>query len=375
MKSDYKRLGDHIELVDVRNDNLAVNRLLGINIKKQFMPSVANVSLTDLSRYKVIQKAQFAYSAMQVGRDETVRVAQFTDDEPAIISPAYLVFQVKDESKVFPEYLMMYFQRPESDRYGWFISDSSVRSSLEWERFCDIEIPLPDKDVQEKYVTLYRALLKNQQAYERTIDDLQLICDSFMDKMRTSHKSQPLGRFIQEVDKRNGDLEVDRLRGISTAKVLIKSKANMTGVDISSYKVVDSRQFAYTPDTSRRGDKMALAFNADKPYIVSSIYTVFKVDDEDSLLPEYLYLWFKRPEFDRYARFHSWGSARETFDWPDMCNVKLPIPSPEVQKSIVAIHHTLETRKRINEELKKQIDRLCPILIRGVVESISEGAA
>ena len=162
MKSDYKRLGDYIQLVDVRNKDLAVTRLLGININKQFMPSVANVSETDLTKYKIIQEGQFAYSAMQVGRDETVRVALFDYDEPAIISPAYLVFEVKDENEVFPEYLMMWFQRPESDRYGWFISDSSVRASLEWERFCDIQIPIPDIEEQRKYVTLYKALQKNQ---------------------------------------------------------------------------------------------------------------------------------------------------------------------------------------------------------------------
>jgi len=144
----YKRLGDYIQLVDNRNKDLEVTNLLGINITKNFMPSVANVSGTDLSKYKIIQKGQFAYSAMQVGRDETIRLALYTDDVPAIISPAYLVIESKDENELIPEYMMMWFQRPESDRYGWFISDSSVRASLDWERFCEIEIPIPDIDDQ-----------------------------------------------------------------------------------------------------------------------------------------------------------------------------------------------------------------------------------
>jgi type I restriction enzyme S subunit len=109
-----------------------------------------------------------------------------------------------------------------------------------------------------------------------------------------------------------------------------------------------------------------------EPYIVSSIYTVFEVKDNSKLLSEFLFLWFRRPDFDSYARFHSWGSARETFDWDEMCNVKLPIPDIEIQKSIVAIHHALETRKRLNNELKKQIENLCPILIRGVVEKLED---
>jgi len=104
---------------------------------------------------------------------------------------------------------------------------------------------------------------------------------------------------------------------------------------------------------------------------VSSTYCVFEVTDKSALFPEFLLLWFKRAEFDHYARYHSWGSARETFDWSDMCNVKLPIPPLEVQESIVAIHHTLETRKRLNTELKEQLQNLCPVLMRGVVEELT----
>lgn len=180
MKSDYKHLGDYIQLVDVRNKDMAVNRLLGININKQFMPSVANVSETDLSKYKIIRKGQFAYSAMQVGRDETVRVALFVSDQPAIISPAYLVFNVKDDEKIFPEYLMMWFRRPESDRYGWFISDSSVRASLEWERFCDIQIPIPSIEVQEGIVAIHHTLETRKRLNNELKKQIQNLCPILM---------------------------------------------------------------------------------------------------------------------------------------------------------------------------------------------------
>jgi type I restriction enzyme S subunit len=125
----YKSLGDYIQLVDNRNKDLKITNLLGINITKNFMPSVANVIGVDLSKYKVIRKGQFAYSSMQTGRDETIRIALYKDEEPAIISPAYSVIESKDENKLLPEFMMMCFQRPESDRYGWFISDSSVRAN------------------------------------------------------------------------------------------------------------------------------------------------------------------------------------------------------------------------------------------------------
>ena len=182
MTSINKRLGDYIRLVDDRNVDLRVKNLLGINITKNFMPSVANTSETDLSKYKIIRKGQFAYSAMQVGRDETIRVALFTESEPAIISPAYLVFEVIDTNNVSPEFLMMLFQRPESDRYGWFISDGSVRASLEWERFRDIQLPIPDM-AEQKTVALYNGLMSNQRCFEKSLDDLQLVCDSFIDDL------------------------------------------------------------------------------------------------------------------------------------------------------------------------------------------------
>jgi len=366
----YKRIGDYIRLVDKRNKDLVVKNLLGINITKNFMPSVANTSETDLSKYKIIQKGQFAYSAMQVGRDETIRLALYTEDHPAIISPAYLVIEVNDENELLPEYMMMWFQRPESDRYGWFISDSSVRASLDWERFCEIQMPIPDIDEQHKFIALYKGLLTNQKTYENSLADLQLICDSYIENLIKSEQPKVLGEYIAQSDERNNDLQVSFLQGVSTSKVLIETKANVSGLEFSNYKVVRTGEFVYVADTSRRGDKIALAMNSAEPCIVSRIYTVFRVTKQKELLPEYLYLWFARPEFDRYARFHSWGSARETFDWADMCNVKLPIPDIKIQEAIVTIYHTLETRKRINEQLKNTIKPLCPVLMKGVVESM-----
>jgi len=366
----YKPIGKYIQLVDNRNKNLSVTNLLGINITKNFMPSVANVSGTDLSKYKIIQKGQFAYSAMQVGRDETIRIALYTDDEPAIISPAYSVIEVIDENELLPEYMMMWFQRPESDRYGWFISDSSVRASLDYERLCEIEIPIPHIDEQRKYVNLYKALLSNQKVYENSLEDLQLICDTYIEDLIKTQEPKTLGTYIQQSDERNTDLEIDNLLGISVNKIFMPSKANKKGLNLSNYKIVRERQFGYVSVTSRNGEKISIALLEGEAGIVSSTYTVFEVIDKTVLLPEYLFLFFKRSEFDRYARFNSWGSARETFDWDEMCRVQLPIPDIKVQEAIVTIYHTLETRKRINEQLKDSIKPLCPVLMKGVVEGM-----
>ncbi len=180
-----------------------------------------------------------------------------------------------------------------------------------------------------------------------------------------------LGDYIQLVDKRNKDLAISNLLGVGIQKKFIISIANTTGTDMSVYRKIKKNQFAFSPVTSRNGEKITVALLKDNDEaILSPAYQVFEVKDENELIPEYLFIWFNRSEFDRYARFNSWGSARETFDWAEMCNVKLPIPDIKIQEAIVTIYHTLETRKRINNQLKDSIKPLCPVLMRGVVEEM-----
>lgn len=366
----YKRIGDYIQLVSNRNKDWSITNLLGVNIYKNFMPSVANTSGVDLSKYKIIRRGLFATNIMHVNRDEILPVALYQSDEPAIVSPAYMTFEVIDENELLPEFLMMEFQRPELDRRAWTYCDSSVRGGLEWGRFCDIEIPVPHIDEQRKFVALYNGLMTNQKVYANSLEDLQLICDSYIENLIQTEKPKVLGEYIEQSDERNNDLQIDNLIGISVTKVFMETKSNKEQLDLSNYKIVRPREFGYVSVTSRNGEKISIALLDGDAGLVSSTYSIFRVKDTSVLLPEYLFLFFKRSEFDRYARFHSFGSARETFDWADMCNVKLPIPDIKIQEAIVTIYHTLETRKRINEQLKNTIKPLCPVLMRGVVESM-----
>ena len=166
-----------------------------------------------------------------------------------------------------------------------------------------------------------------------------------------------LGDFIRQVDVRNTDGKEENLFGVSVQKMFIPSIANTVGTDFTKYKVVKRGQFTYIPDTSRRGDKIGIALLMDYDEgLVSNIYTVFEVKDENELLPEYLMLWFSRPEFDRYARFKSHGSVREIMDWDEMCKVELPVPSIDKQRSIVKAYQTIteriELKRRINDNLE-----------------------
>lgn len=164
-----------------------------------------------------------------------------------------------------------------------------------------------------------------------------------------------LGDFIQPVDERNRDLRVDYLLGVSISKQFIPSIANIVGTDLSNYKIIRTGQFAYGPVTSRNGEKISIALLRDKDCIISSSYTVFEVVNKNELDPEYLMLWFSRPEFDRYARYMSHGSVREIFYWDELCKVELPVPSIDKQRSIVRAYQTIteriELKRRLNDNL------------------------
>lgn len=174
-----------------------------------------------------------------------------------------------------------------------------------------------------------------------------------------------LGDYIREVDVKNRDLNVTKLLGVSISKEFMTSIANTIGTDMSSYKIVEPRQFAYGPVTSRNGDKVSIALYKDgEKAIVSQAYTIFEVTNKLELLPEYLMMWFRRPEFDRYARFKSHGSAREIFSWEEMCDVELPIPPIDQQQKIVAEYNAIQQRIKLNEQLIVKLEETAQAIYR-----------
>lgn len=175
-----------------------------------------------------------------------------------------------------------------------------------------------------------------------------------------------LGDYIELCDERNNNEEytLDDIRGISTGKIFIDTKANLDGVSLTAYKVVHKDEFAYVSDTSRRGDKIALALNTtDKPVLISSIYTTFRSIDTKKLLPEYLYILLSREEFDRLSRFNSWGSARETFDWSEFCRIQIPLPDTDIQQELVDTYNGLKALAEQNEALSKPLTEACQAYI------------
>lgn len=192
MVKDYKRLGDFIQEIDVRNRDLSVTELMGININKHFMPSVANVIGTDLSNYKIVSKMQFACNLMHVGRDEKIPMAMLTEDSPIIVSPAYFVFEVIDTDLLLPEYLMMWFSRKEFDRNAWFYTDADVRGGMGKETLLDMKLPIPSIERQREIVAEYETLSKRISLNEQLISKLEQTAQTLYRKM-----------FVEGIDKEN----------------------------------------------------------------------------------------------------------------------------------------------------------------------------
>lgn len=367
------KLGELIKPCELKNDELKYNipDVKGISIQKIFIETKANMEGVSLKPYYLVQPDDFAYVTVTSRNGEKITLAHNTTDKTYIVSSSYIVFRVNRTDLLLSDYLFMYFNRPEFDRYSRFNSWGSARETFSWEDMCDMDIELPSIEIQQKYVDVYNAMLANQQSYERGLDDLKLTCDAYIEDLRRRMPCERIGKYIEPTDTTNVDLQygINDVRGISIEKKLIETKADMEGINLSPYLLIQPNEFSYVTVTSRNGGKISIALNdSNKTYICSSSYVVFKSKDMDELLPQYLMLFFSRAGFDRYARFHSWGSARETFDWDNMCDVKIPIPDITIQKSIAEMYTVYNTRKRINERLKTQIKDICPILIKGSLE-------
>ena len=366
------KFGELIELTNEKNANglYGEDDAIGVNIDKIIMPMRGNLEKKDFSNFHLVPPRHFAYNPrgsrkLGIGFNDTEKtfIITFNDN----------VFRIKEtaKKKILDTYLFMYLCRKEWDRYAEFISWGSSTEVFDWNIFCEEEIFLPPIQIQQKYVDVYNAMLENQKSYERGLDDLKLVCDAYIEELRKELPHKKLGNYIALCDEKNDDLVygLDAVRGISIEKRFIYTKASMEGVSLKPYAVVKPDEFAYVTVTSRNGEKISLARNnSDETYICSSSYIVFKVDDTNTLLPAYLSMLFERSEFNRYSRFNSWGSARETFDWEEMKNVLIPIPNIEIQQDIVNIFEAYNTRRDINEKLKAQIKDICPILIKGSIE-------
>lgn len=361
--SKYK-LGELIELRDERNSDgkFTLEDVKGISIQKKFIETKADMQDVSLSPYILVKPDYFAYVTVTSRNGEKITLAHNVTNQTYIVSSSYVVFQVSRPDLLLSDYLFMYFNRPEFDRYARFNSWGSARETFDWDTMCDIDIDLPDLATQQKYVDIYKAMVANQQSYERGLEDLKLVCDAYIEDLRRKMPCEKIGKYITECNERNESLKILDVKGVESSGNFVETKANTDGLDFSNYKIVDVNQFGYNPSRINLG---SIALKTDEKCIVSPMYIVFKIDNPTKLLPEYLMLWLSRSEFRRSTQFYTSGSVRDTFGFSEMQEVAIPIPSIEIQKSIANIYNVYIKRKQINEQLKAQIKDICPILIRG----------
>lgn len=369
------KLGDLIEQSDERNgkSQYSLESVRGISIEKVFIPTKAKMDGVSLIPYKLVRSGYFSFVPVTSRNGNKITIALNSTDCIYINSSSYTVFKVARTDLLNPSYLFMLFNRPEFDRYSRFNSWGSARETFTWEDMCDVEIDLPPIEIQQKYVDIYNAMVANQKCYEDGLEDLKLACDAELETLMAEMQLESIGSHIQLVDERNsGSYTTDSVRGISIEKIFIPTKAKMDRVSVNNYKIVEPRDIAYVPVTSRNGGKITIAQNTEnESCLISSAYISFRCNEAE-LLPEYLMLFFTRPEFDRYARFHSWGSAREVFSWEDMQEVRIPIPDIEIQESLADLFTAYNQRREINERMKAQMKDICPILIKGSLEEASK---
>lgn len=363
-KCKWVRLGDYITQRREKNNNYDVP-IYGVT-RDGFIPPKQKEA--DTSMYNTFYLNDFVFNPARM-EINSIYLNDFCDK--AICSSLYEIFYINDTSALLPHFLHIFLKRYEFARHCEYIGWGSAREYCRIANISDIEIPLPPISEQQKIVNAWQSLREVKEQNEAIAAPLMQVCQSYIQELKHNYEWVEIGEYITNSDERNnGSYSVADVKGVSIEKKFIETKANMEGVNVSSYIQVRPNYFCFVPVTSRNGGKITMALNTSSSnYIVSTSYVVFYANDEDNVIPEYLHLWFCRPEFDRYARFHSWGSARETFTFDDMKRVRIPLPPVEVQRAIVNIYNCAKEAKQIAAEADRMSREVCSALIQHAINN------
>lgn len=366
------KLGALIEEITRKNSSLSydISFVRGISNSKEITATKADVDESVISKFYVIMPNEFIYNPRTTRMGEKVGLGYNNTTSPLLFTFNNIAFRIKESAKrlLLSDYLYIYFNRGEFDRYAMTHSWGSATELFTFEEMCDIDIELPPILIQQKYVDIYKAMVANQQSYERGLEDLKLTIDAQLDKIKHSSPVRSIGELLREIDVRNEAGTISDVQGINISKQFMPSVANTTGVNLSNYKVVKKGQFAYSGMQTGRDECIRIALYAeDAPIIISPAYSVFEMNDP-SVLPEYIMMWFSRAESDRRGWFMSDSSIRTNLDLERFYEIKLPVPDMKLQEAVVELYTAYISRRSIVEKLKSQIKDICPILIKGSLE-------
>lgn len=360
------KLGELIEPSDERNSEskYGIDDVRGISTGKEFIETKANMDGVGLASYKVVKQYEFAYVSDTSRRGDKISLAYNKNCPEFLVSSISTVFRVKQPKILLSDYLFIYFNRPEFDRFSRFNSWGSARETFSWADLCDIDITLPDKATQQKYVDIYESMAANQKSYEKGLDDLKLTCDAYIEELRRKIKCEKIGDYITFYNEKNVDEKITLEQGVNIKKEFITPQRENSS--LASRKIVRTGQIVYC--TQLNNENVAVALREGPDCVVSPVYDVVEVIRPKELMVEYLLLWMQRSEFGRFVYWASKGTSYEFLSPENLQNYKIPIPNISVQRSIADIYKVYTERKRINEQLKQQIKDICPILIKGSLE-------
>jgi conserved domain protein len=360
------KLGELIELVLNTNYDLLYgpDDVRGMTITKEIIPTKADVSETDLSKFLVVHPGEFIYNPRTHGK--RIGFGYNNTNSNFIISWNNIAFKVKTEMStvVLADYLFLNFKRDEWDREACFQSWGSSTEVFSWDTLCDMLVELPSLEAQQKYIDVYNAMLSNQQSYERGLEDLKLVCDAYIEKLKSKFPCKAIGEYVHPYNEKNVKGEITLEQGINIDKKFItpqRANDNFYG-----RKIVRKGHIAYC--TQLNNENIAIALRTGPDCIVSGVYDVIEFNKNCNILPNYLMLWLIRSEFGRFVYWASQGTSYEFLTYENLANYKIPVPDIELQKSIADIYEVYLERKEINEKLKSQIKDICPILIKGSIE-------
>ena len=370
--SKYK-LGELIEACDERNADgkYGINDVKGLSIQKKFIETKANMDGVSLKPYILVKPDMFCYVSVTSRNGEKITLAYNYTQDTYIVSSSYIVFKVKKTELLDSFYLFMYFNRSEFDRYSRFNSWGSAREVFSWEDMCDIDIELPEIEIQRKYVAIYKAMQHNLKVYESKLEDLKLVCDGYIEDLRRKYPCEPIGKYIEEQKERNENEICKNVMGVNATSTFGDTKAKLNGVKLNNYKIVNQNSFAYNPSRINIG---SIGLYDGNKCVVSPMYIVFKSINENKLDPNYLLMWLTRKEFFRATYFYSIGSVRDTYDFNLLEAYEIPIPNIQLQRDIVNVFNVFNKRKQYVEMLMKEISSICPVLIAGAIKEAKEYA-
>jgi type I restriction enzyme S subunit len=357
----WVRLGDYIIQRREKNDS---NELPIYGVTRDgFIPPKQKDA--DTSKYNVFYLNDFVFNPARM----EINSIYLNDFCPkAICSSLYEIFYIKDTNVLLPLFLHLFLKRDEFARHCEYIGWGSAREYCRVGDISDIEIPLPSLSEQHKVVNVWKACREIKEQNEAKAAPLMQLCQSYIQELKHKYPTQEIGPYINRIDERNTDNKIKEVRSVSVSKEFNETNAKVDKNNLSGYKIVRENQISFVQTTGNEKCLCAAINHLGFPIVVTSVNEVFETD-EDFLLADFLHMVFRRKETDRYARFHSWGSAREIFTWEDMKRFSIPLPPLDVQRAIVNIYKCANEAKQIAAEADKLSREVCPALLQHIINS------